>query len=251
MPVNEPPPLPLAPPRPAWDLEVAPGTPTLAARYRVAISVGSVVLALLGAALVWWLLVHQHGSAPVKRENMVVVNVPPPPPPPPLPPPPLTPPPPQPEEKMIDQTPVENETKPEPKADEPPPADLGGAVAGNGPGDAFGLSSGRGSALTSGRGNANAAARSRWGWYASQVQSRIQQAVRGNKVTRSANLHADVKIWADASGRITKATLAAGTGDATLDSALREQVLTGLQLSEAPPEGMPMPIVLRITARRP
>jgi TonB family protein len=70
-------------------------------------------------------------------------------------------------------------------------------------------------------------------------------------VTRAANLRADVKIWADSTGRVTRAAIASSSGNAALDATLRDQVLTGLQLSEPPPEGMPMPIVLRVTARRP
>jgi protein TonB len=75
--------------------------------------------------------------------------------------------------------------------------------------------------------------------------------VRGHRFTRTANIRAEVKVWADSTGRITRATVANSTGNAALDTALRDEVLTGLQLSEPPPQGMPMPIVLRVTARRP
>jgi hypothetical protein len=40
------------------------------------------------------------------------------------------------------------------------------------------------------------------------------------------------------------------TGDGKLDSALRDEVLQGLQLPEPPPADMPMPINLRLTARK-
>jgi hypothetical protein len=36
-----------------------------------------------------------------------------------------------------------------------------------------------------------------------------------------------------------------------MDSVLSGEVLSGLQLTEAPPQDMPMPINLRITARKP
>ncbi len=152
---------------------------------------------------------------------------------------------------MIEQTPVENEPKPDPTPDEPPPADVATGIAGNGPPDAFGLAARSGSGLPGGNGTSHAAQRSRWGWYASQVQSRIQQAVQSHRSTRTANLRVEVKVWADASGRITRVTLAGTSGNASVDAALRDEVLTGLQLSEPPPEGMPMPIALRVTARRP
>jgi hypothetical protein len=52
-------------------------------------------------------------------------------------------------------------------------------------------------------------------------------------------------------GRISRATLSGSTGDASLDDALKNQVLTGLSLPEAPPSDMPMPIVMMISEARP
>jgi len=60
-----------------------------------------------------------------------------------------------------------------------------------------------------------------------------------------------VRIWPDNTGRITRATLASSTGDAALDAALRDDVLSGLQLSEPPPADMPLPIVMQLTAKKP
>lgn len=151
---------------------------------------------------------------------------------------------------MIEQAPVDNEPKPEEKTDEPPPADLATGIKGDGPPDGFGLSGGRGGTGT-GTGTAAPQQRTRWGWYAGQVQSRIQQAVQTNRTTRTARIRADVIVWPDSTGRITRASISSSTGDAALDAALRDEILTGLQLSEPPPQGMPMPIVLRVNARRP
>ena len=82
------------------------------------------------------------------------------------------------------------------------------------------------------------------------MQSRIADALRRNGRTRNANLSMQVRIWADSSGRITRASLVGSTGDSALDSAIANEVLSGLQLQEAPPADMPMPINLRITARK-
>ncbi len=60
-----------------------------------------------------------------------------------------------------------------------------------------------------------------------------------------------VRLWADASGRITRVQLVSSSGDAEVDAALRDQVFAGLALREPPPPDMPMPIVTRITSRRP
>jgi len=45
--------------------------------------------------------------------------------------------------------------------------------------------------------------------------------------------------------------LSGSTGEPALDAALKNQVLNGLQLQEPPPSDMPLPIVMRLTARRP
>ena len=59
-----------------------------------------------------------------------------------------------------------------------------------------------------------------------------------------------VRIWADSSGRITRASLAGSSGDPAVDNAIRNNALAGLQLPEPPPADMPMPINMRITARK-
>jgi hypothetical protein len=60
-----------------------------------------------------------------------------------------------------------------------------------------------------------------------------------------------VRVWSDGGGRISRVQLVGSTGDTGLDGALRDEVLTGLQLQDAPPEGMPMPITMRLRARKP
>lgn len=219
-------------------------------KHRVKIIIAAVVI--LGGAIVLVALNTKSEPARKAPERLVSIQLPPPPPPPLPPPPPKIQPPPPPEQKMIEQTPVEDEPKPEPKpVDEPPPA-MGTAIKGNGPGDGFGLSgTGKGGGIGGLGGNGGRAA-SKWGWYAGQVQSRIADALRQNKKTRAASISGlQVRVWPDATGRITRAQLAGSTGDRALDAALQSEVLTGLQLSEPPPAGMPAPIVLRLTARRP
>jgi hypothetical protein len=90
-----------------------------------------------------------------------------------------------------------------------------------------------------------------WGWYAGQVQTRVADALRKNPRTSSATLNIRVKVWPDASGRIGRAQLVGTTGDRAMDAAIQNEVLTGLQLQEPPPAGMPAPIILRINAKRP
>jgi len=155
------------------------------------------------------------------------------------------------EEKMIEQTPVEDEPKPEPKpADDPPPA-LGTNIKGDGPGIAGLGSSGNGGGL-GGTGLGSGRGGGKWDSYARQVQSRVSDALRRNRKSRSARFSSlQVRVWPDSTGRISRARLAGSTGDGALDTAIENEVLTGLQLQEPPPQGMPSPIVLRLSARRP
>ncbi|MEI7928292.1 MAG: TonB C-terminal domain-containing protein, partial [Verrucomicrobiales bacterium] len=82
------------------------------------------------------------------------------------------------------------------------------------------------------------------------VQTVISSALRANARTRSARFSIRVAIWADSTGRVTRAKLLGTSGDPGVDQAIQSEVLTGMQLSEAPPEGMPMPIQLRLNASK-
>ena len=61
----------------------------------------------------------------------------------------------------------------------------------------------------------------------------------------------EVRIWADGTGRITRTSLKGSTGDSDLDSTIKNDLLTGLQLTDPPPADMPMPIVMVLSARKP
>jgi TonB family protein len=203
-------------------------------RFRIPIAVTTAVIA---GIVVVAKLASNGGSS--KHDTLMLVSVAPPPPPPVMTPPP---PPPQEEQKIEEPMIKEEAPKEAPPKDEPP---LGTGIKGDGNGDNYGLGSG------SGNGRIGGGDGSKWGWYASQVQSRIQQALQQNRKTRTASMNLNVRVWPDPNGRISRAQLAGSTGDPSLDNALRDEVLTGLQLAEPPPAGMPAPITLHVTARRP
>jgi len=216
-----------------------------------------VIVLVAGGGLYYFATNFKGGpSAPVRApERFVFVDPPPPPPPPPTPPPP---PPPKveeekPKEEMVEQAPVKpDEVEPEkPKpVDEPPP--IGTNNVGSGPPDGFGLGANRGGVGGNGNGiGGNGKRGSKFGWYAGQVQGAIADAMRRDERVRSATFSVKARVWADASGRITRATLSGSSGDSTLDSLLTNQVLTGLQLKEPPPADMPMPIVMRLNIKPP
>jgi protein TonB len=127
-----------------------------------------------------------------------------------------------------------------------PPGPLSLDAKAVGPGDLFNLGGKPGGNPYGGGGGG-----SRFGWYASIVQSQIETALRANARTRNSVMQIRVLLWADGSGRVSKVQLVSSTGDAELDAIIRNDVLGSLTLREPPPKDMPMPLVTRVTARRP
>jgi outer membrane biosynthesis protein TonB len=148
---------------------------------------------------------------------------------------------------MEDQPPVQNEKKAEPPKEKAldAPAPLGTTIAGPGGGPDLGLGLGLGGGGGFGSGGAGGGG-SKYGWYASEIQNRIAEVVRNDARVRHANMRVVVRIWPDASGRITRATVS-NSGDSKLDSVVQNQILTGLQLAEAPPSDVPLPIVMHLS----
>jgi periplasmic protein TonB len=205
-------------------------------RYGFVIGIGAVVAAI--AALTLGHKSHSEMPREIRAQEVVMVR--------PIPQPP-TPPPPEPPkeivEKMIEQTPMD---KPEEKPDDAPkeaPA-ITTNVTGSGS-DGFGLGGGGGGGSSGGGGGV----RSRFGWYAGKVQTAVQDALSRNQTLAQAEFTNRIKVWADATGRVIRIKLELSTGNAAIDQAINE-ALDGLQLKEAPPNDMPMPILMRIVARR-
>ena len=183
-----------------------------------------------------------------KKSTVNIVNIIPPLPPPPPPPPPKEQPP-EPETAKEEKFVPEEAPKPEPVAQAEAP--MGTNLQGDGPNN-FGLGVGGNGGMLGGRGIGNGGGRgSKYGAYAGQVQSRVGDALRSNKKTRSASLNIKVRIWLDSTGRITRSTISGTSGKADVDAAIRDEILTGMQLQSPPPDGMPMPIVMRLSATRP
>ncbi len=146
---------------------------------------------------------------------------------------------------MVQQDPVtDDEPPPDNSPPEAAPVDLSTNITGNGPG---------GLPVSSGNHNIGGSGRrggSKFGWYAAKVQSSISEALRRNPALRSSTMSLQVRIWSDADGRITRAQLVGTTGNQAMDDAIKNQVLIGFQLPQAPPADMPMPINMRITAHK-
>ena len=226
-----------APAHSAWDDEEE--EKSAFQKYRLPVIAG--IILATGIGFVAKSLSGKSSAPPPKQEVMVVHTIAQPTPPPPMP----TPPPPPMEvkkEEMIVEEKVE-----EAPADPTPQVETALKGSGN---TGMVLKSGNGSGAFAARSAANAEAMRR-STYAGKVKSRIQQALEGNPRTRKAGMTIEIRVWPDSTGRITRAKLANSTGDKDLDDVIANQVLTGIQMSEPPPEGMPTPIIMRITARRP
>jgi outer membrane biosynthesis protein TonB len=211
-----------------------------------------VIAAVFGGA---WFMLSGGSDTPPPRQvrEMTVVNIVPPPPPPPPPPmieqPKVIDQPKMVEQEMLEDKPVEKPVD-EPVKDaknEEPPGPLALDAKATGPGDLFNLGSKVGGSPYGGRGGGG----SRWGWYASMVQTQIEAALRANEKTKNAATQLQVRIWADGTGRVNRVELASSTGNAELDATIRNEVLGRLTLREPPPNDMPMPMVTRVTMRRP
>jgi protein TonB len=207
-----------------------------------------VIAMLFGAAFLF--VGHDDMPPPRQVRELAIVNIVPPPPPPP---------PPPPEQKMIEQPKMAEqefkEDKPlEKPKDEPikdaknaePPGPLSLDAKPVGPGDLFNLGGKPGGNPYGGGGGG-----SRWGWYSSIVSTQMQNALLANPRTRNLAAQLQIRVWADGSGRVTRVQLTSSTGDAELDAFIRNDVLGSLTLREPPPKDLPMPVVTRVTARRP
>jgi protein TonB len=214
------------------------------------ISLGILLLAGLG---VGGYFLFGGKSKPKKRPAQVINVMPVLPPPTPAPTPPPTPPPAEPEPveqpknqpEFVEETQPDSPPEPEPEA----PAPMGSNIQGDGPND-FGLQGRGGGGMIGGTGRGTGGNGSRFGWYAGRVQSGVASAIRSHKMTRSARMSVKMRIWVDPTGRVTRATLEGSSGDPEVDRALQNEILPGVRFPDPPPEGMPMPIVMRINATR-
>lgn len=209
-------------------------------RYRSLIITGAVVVTL--TAVLGYLLFDAIGT-PVKSSQKVIqqVNIIRPEAPPPEP----EPPPPEIEKEEI----PEPEPEEQAEADQPPAGELLGLDAdGVAGGDAFGLA-----ALRGGRDLLGAGDDQQYQWYARALTQEINDklferlsAVRGLRRDRYSLL---VRIWLARDGRVERFKLASSTGNSDLDRNLAAALESLDQVSEAPPDGLPQPVRLRIVSR--
>lgn len=205
--------------------------------------VSIVVIAVLGAALIalvtWGIMTLMGGKSGKPRKPPVVTLLPDKPPPPP----------PPPKEEKKPEPPKENkDVKMEPPKETPQPAQneplkMEGAA---GDGDsAFGAGT-VGREYAGGNIGATGAVQ---GMYAGRLQRHLQEQLSRNRKLKESDYRVTVRVWLRRDGSVEKADLAQSTGNSGLDELLREALLQVAAMREAPPENMPQPIRIRITAR--
>lgn len=205
--------------------------------------VSIVVIAVLGAAIIaivtWGIMSLMSGKSGKPRKPPVVTLLPDKPPPPP----------PPPKEEKKPEPPKENkDVKIEPPKEAPQPAQneplkMEGAA---GDGDsAFGAGT-VGREYAGGNIGATGAAQ---GMYAGRLQRHLQEQLSRNRKLKESDYRVTVRVWLRRDGSVEKADLAQSTGNSGLDELLREALLQVAAMREAPPENMPQPIRIRITAR--
>jgi protein TonB len=193
---------------------------------------GSIFLVIAGA--VFYFL---HDTAGIRREApplpTLIATLPPPPPPPPKQQP-------EPEKKVLEQQkPVE-----QPKAadNSPKPVTINGpAQAGS---DAFNVGAGSGGGdVGSGSGVGEAT-------YTHYLGTALQQTIQNDDRVNHLVFAADMAVWIDPNGRITRAAVLKTTGDHNVDQDLVAVLESMPALDEPPPSTLPFPQRVRIEGRR-
>ena len=201
---------------------------------------GLLAFAAVGALI--YSLAHQHAGAPVHSVTTITRVLLPPPPPPPKPP----------EPKKVEEQPKQEIAKPidkplpktPPKQVQAPPRSPLTAEAGTGA-NPYGLQVGNGSGNVIG--GAGGSGSDGWQLYAGTIRSEVQGALRRDDKTRYGRWQVAVKIWLSATGMVTRADVVNSSGDPGVDNAIVRD-LSGLGVGQAPPQGMPQPVHLRIAA---
>ena len=87
------------------------------------------------------------------------------------------------------------------------------------------------------------------GMYAGRLQRHLQEQLSRNRKLKESDYRVTVRVWLRRDGSVERADLAQSTGNADLDELLQEALLQVSAMREAPPENMPQPIRIRVTAR--
>jgi len=204
-------------------------------RYAPAAVIGSVVVVLALGLVTLVMKAMDAEVAPPKKVVQVTVFRPPPPPPPEV-----EPPPPEVQEEV--ELPEPDPQMETPDVPDMPSADLGLDAEGVAGSDAFGLVGNKG-------GRGLLAGGARYQWYASRVKDQMLDYLASRSDVKSSSYSIVVQVWIRGDGRLSRYELGGSTGDERLDRALAGALDEWNGFGEAPPDGMPQPVRLRIVSR--
>jgi protein TonB len=180
-----------------------------------------------------WMSAPTPASKPIAQEVRIIR---------PPPPPPKVEEPPPPEED-VDVPEPEPEPDPSQPDDAPPGEQLGLDADGVAGGDGFGLAARKGGRdLLASNGSAYA-------WYAGVVKNEILQLLADDQRIRRGSYSVPVRVWILPDGSIDRVRLAQSTGDADRDRAIEQALEKLRRFTQAPPEGMPQPLSVRLVSR--
>ncbi|MEG3086717.1 energy transducer TonB family protein [Sphingomonas sp. PB4P5] len=215
------------------------GGPGPRRRKRSPVTFGRIVVVLgivLALALAYMLAGRVTVSErPNEMKTTTVILPPPPPPPPPEPKPQEKPP--EPKPMPLDQPVVD--TPPPPTPDAQPVAGDSALTAREGAGPSnYGLAVGNGGGTRIGGKVGGGTGGNGFGAYANIAVTDIRRAAQSDAALSRGRYSVRLLVTVDADGRITGVRLIDGSGDTRRDAAI-ERRLTGLQLSQRPPQGLP------------
>jgi protein TonB len=208
---------------------------------QIAIWVGIALLAL--ALLAWGVrgMIGGKAEAPKKPPKISLLpDKPPPPPPPPK----EKPEPPKADEKQVKAEPPK---EPQPQARNEP-LKMEGA-AGDGP-SAFAAGTVSkeyiGGAVGSG---GIGGGRMQHGFFVDRLQRYLQEELNRNRKLRETDYRITLRLWIARDGSMQRVELTQSTGNAEVDALLKQTLLQIAAIRETPPESLPQPIRIRVTAR--
>lgn len=217
--------------------------------------IGAALVLPPAAWLIWQFLASESEPQPARKIAQITLVRPPPPPPPPPPKPPEKPPEPpriKEEVKVEPPKPVEQpKTEEAPKEAAPPPGPLGVDGAATGSGDGFGLAAREGGRdITLGPANTGGSARQglNHALFANGVARHIAQELARLGPLRGYEFRVELRVWMGRDGRIERAEIARGSGDAELDRLLEDGLARIAALRQPLPEGMTQPLRIRVTS---
>ncbi|MCB5186046.1 TonB C-terminal domain-containing protein [Methylobacillus gramineus] len=88
-----------------------------------------------------------------------------------------------------------------------------------------------------------------YAWYTGKIKRQIEEAIATQPELAREQYKLVVSLWLDKDGRVERLELQSSTGDQKKDDLLRKALQAITRIAEAPPDDMPQPVKLRITAK--